>query len=190
VRARRRSGKMRNVEGQSDCVGMRCTKDEQHRLFLYVSTRAIAALMRSHAVCASEGAGNLETPCQRSGSSLSGFAALSGHLQAGRHPHIEDDWPDQSRGASLATPGRSTLSTARASGVLECRKWCRRSHPKETLRLAHVRHASAEPSSLFTIVAWSPWSLAVWLRDCDLLYAICRKAIVLPNPSVGLLIRT
>jgi hypothetical protein len=82
---------------------MRCTKDEQHRLFLYVSTRAIAALMRSHAVCASEGAGNLETPCQRSGwsgNSLSGFAALSGHLQAGGHPHIEDDWPDQSRGAS------------------------------------------------------------------------------------------
>jgi hypothetical protein len=89
-----------------------------------------------------------------------------------------------------AHPGWSTLSTARAPGVLECRKWCRRSHPKGTLRLAHVGHASAEPSSLFTIVAWSPWSLAVWLRDCDLCYAIYRKSIVLPNPSVGLLFYT
>jgi hypothetical protein len=69
--------------------------------------------------------------------------------------------------------------------VLDWRKWCRRSRPKG--RLAHARHASAEPSSLFTIVAWSPWSLAVWLRDCDLLYAIYPKSNVLPNPSVGLL---
>jgi hypothetical protein len=115
VRARR-SGKTRNVEGQSDCVGIGWTKDEQHRLFLYVSTRVIAALIRSHAVVRAGLQAKELIISKLPASDLAGLAArllgllpFRGRLQAGGQPHIEDDWRDQSRGASSSDPPAEAL---------------------------------------------------------------------------------
>lgn len=142
-----------------------------------IFTDATAALMRSLGV---HGSCNLETPCQRSLCSLSGFGALWGHPQPS-----SAETPSSYRPRLAGPVMRLVVSGPRPEYFIHCTcvgsvaRWCRGHHPKGLL--AGARQISAGSSSLFTIDAWSA---AVAVDYCDLPHALYRRFNALPNPSV------